>query len=168
MIPVLRADPVTTEQNLIGKRAELLARVNLTRRMNVTVHPFDVGGADQLDLICTIRDDTVKGFLPFGVLVWGTAKELAHGGDVSPLVRQRLKAQDTKYFLPVIILVFSMHNDAGFFSWLAEPDRQNGKLVLHTKPIFRPFTSKHLDTVVGDVVDWYQRMGSAILAVDNG
>jgi hypothetical protein len=125
--------------------------------MNVTVHPFDDKGSDALDLICTIRDDAVKGFLPFGVMVWGTDKELAHGGDVSPLARQKLKDVSSSYYMPVIILVFSMHDDAAFFSWLVKPDHTDGKLRQFTKPIFRPFTAKHLDFVVSSVVNWYAK-----------
>jgi hypothetical protein len=91
-------------------------------------------------------------------MVWGTTKELTHGGDVSPIARQKLKDQDARYFFPVIILVFSMHNDAAFFSWLVQPDpSSDGKLRHFTKPIFRPFTAKHLDMVVKNVVDWYAK-----------
>jgi hypothetical protein len=147
---------MNAEQEMIGERAELLARVALTRRMNVTVHPFDEGGAAALDLICTIRDDDLKGFLPFGVMVWGTAKVLAHGGDVSPIAQQKLKHRDTRYFFPVIILVFSMHNDAAFFSWLVQPDPStDGKLRHFTNPVFRSFTTKQLDMIVKSVVNWY-------------
>jgi hypothetical protein len=150
------------------ERAELLARVALTRRLNVRVHPFgdkdDVG----VNLICTVYDDSVKGFLPFGVMVWGTTKPLAQGGDVSPIARQRLKSHVTTFFLPVIILAFSMHDDAGFFSWLVEPDPEGRKLILHTRPIFRPFTTKHLDLVVKTVVEWYWRIGSELMEVEEG
>jgi hypothetical protein len=157
---------MSTESMMVGERAELLARVTLTRRLNVSVHPFDEGGEAGLDLICTVRDDNVKGFLPFGVMVWGTAKPLTHGGEVSPIARQRLKGHDTTYFLPVIILVFSMQDDAAYFSWLAEPDRETGKLIMHTKPVFRPFTTKHLDMVIGAVVGWYEQVGSALVQAD--
>ena len=60
------------ESALVSERAELLARVFLTRRMNVEVHDFDSKGERGIDLICTIRDEDVNGFLPFGVIVWGT------------------------------------------------------------------------------------------------
>jgi len=87
---------MSSENAMVGERAELLAKVALTRRLNVTVHPFGDKADNTLDLVCTIRDDDVKGFLPFGVLVWGTARELAHGGDVSLIVPQKLKAQDNR------------------------------------------------------------------------
>jgi hypothetical protein len=154
---------MSSESAMVGERAELLARVALTRRLNVDVHPFGDNGDTGIDLICTIRDDTMKGFLPFGVVVWGTARPLTHGGEVSAIARQKLKAQDTTFFLPVIILVFSMHNDAAFFSWLAEPDPESGKLILADKPVFRPFTLKHLDWVIDRVVAWYRKIGPELI-----
>jgi len=158
---------MSTEQAMIGERAELLAKVALTRRMNITVHPFADHRDRDLDLLCTIHENKVKGFLPFGVLVWGTSKELAQGGDVSSIARQKLKDQDTRYFLPVIILVFSMHNDAAFFSWLVQPDPlSEGKLRQFTRPIFRPFTTKHLDVIVKNVVEWYARRTSDVEHVE--
>jgi hypothetical protein len=159
---------MNAENAIVGERAKLLATVALTRRLNVSVHSFGDRGDVGIDLICTIRDDDVKGFLPFGVMVWGTPKPLAHGGDVSPIARQRLKGHVTTFFLPVIILVFSMHDDAGFFSWLVEPNSDGRKLILHTKPIFRPFTTKHVDLVVDTVVEWYQKIGSVIMEVEEG
>ena len=140
----------------------------LTRRLNVSVHPFGDKDGVGINLICTVQDDDVKGFLPFGVMVWGTPKPLAQGGDVLPIARQRLKGHVTTFFLPVIILVFSMHDDAGFFSWLVEPDPEGRKLILHTKPNFRPFTTKHLELVVETVVEWYRRIGSVLMEVEEG
>jgi hypothetical protein len=147
-----------TESAIVGERAELLARVALTRRLNVDVHPFDEMHATGIDLVCTIRDETVNGFLPFGVLVWGTARPLTDGADVSAIARQKLKTQDRTFFLPVLILAFSMHNDAAFFAWLAEPDPKSGKLILANKPVFRPFTLKQLDGVIDAVVAWYRKV----------
>ena len=65
---------MSTQTDLADERALLLARVSLTRRLNVDVHPFE-GRDDGLDLICTVRDNRARGFLQFGVMVWGTAKE---------------------------------------------------------------------------------------------
>ena len=155
---------MSSESAMVGERAELLARVALTRRLNVDVHPFSDKGDIGIDLICTIRDETLKGFLPFGVVVWGTARPLTHGGEVSAIARQKLRTQDTAFFLPVIILVFSMHNDAAFFSWLAQPDPESGKLILAEKPVFRPFTLKHLDWVIDRVVAWYRKVGPELVA----
>jgi hypothetical protein len=159
---------MNAENAMAGERAKLLARVALTRRLNVSVHPFEDKDDVGIDLICTVQDDDVKGFLPFGVMVWGTPRALAHGGDVSAMARQRLKGHVTTFFLPVIILAFSMHDDAGFFSWLVEPDPEGRKLILHTKPVFRPFTTRHLDLVVEAVVDWYRRIGSVLIEVEAG
>jgi hypothetical protein len=85
-------------------------------------------------------------------------RPLTHGGEVSVIARQKLKTQDTMFFLPVVILVFSMQNDAAFFSWLAEPDPESGKLILADKPVFRPFTLKHLDSMIDSIVTWYRKV----------
>src|SRR4051812_34675693 len=110
------------ENSMVEQRSELLARVFLTRRLNINVHPFGDKADEGIDFICTLNHDRVEGFLPFGVLVWGTAKELATEADATAFGRQKKKAikQET-FFIPVIVLLFSMHNDEGYFSWLVEP-----------------------------------------------
>jgi len=58
-----------------------------------------------------------------------------------------------------------MNNHAPFFFWLVQPDG-GGKLRHFTKPIFRPYTTRHLDMVVKSVVEWYTNRISDIEYVE--
>src|SRR5438105_4159880 len=95
----------TDTLDMIGRRSELLANVVLTRRLNIDVHSFGTKD-DGPDLLCTIRPDPeeeIHGFLPFGVFVWGTSKELASVQEATRFARsQRAKIRKEVFVMPVI------------------------------------------------------------------
>lgn len=149
---------------MVGHRSELLARVALTRRLNIDVFNMDTGGEMGIDLLCSIRDPTLPGFLPFGVLVWGTPNALDTSEDLAKQVRGRRKKLDklTRYFIPVIVLLFSMHNDREFYTWLVEPCENSTHLVDVADLDFKPFDAKQLDRVVRRITDWYKHLAANV------
>ena len=149
---------------MVGRRSELLARVALTRRLNIDVFNMDMGGEMAIDLLCSIRDPTLPGFLPFGVLVWGTSNPLDTSEDLAKHVRGRRKKLDkrTRYFIPVIVLLFSMHNDREFYAWLVEPCEDSTHLLDVTDLDFKPFDTRQLDRVVRRVTNWYKLLAADI------
>ncbi len=149
---------------MVGHRSELLARVALTRRLNIDVFNMDMGGEMGIDLLCSIRDSTVPGFLPFGVLVWGTSNPLDTSEDLAKHVRGRRKKLDkrTRYFIPVIVLLFSMHNDKGFDAWLVEPCEDSTHIADVADLDFKPFDTKQLDRVIRRITNWYKRLAADI------
>jgi hypothetical protein len=148
---------------VVDQRAELLARVFLTQRLNINVHPF--GDADEaLDFICTIRDKNLPGFLPFGVQVWGTDKELGTEADAATFGKQMMKGiRATTYFIPVIALLFSMQDDKGYFSWIFQPGEKGRTLARVTDLNFKACTKKQLDRIVNSITEWYCRLSHDIL-----
>jgi hypothetical protein len=155
---------MSSASQMVGHRSELLARVALTRRLNIDVFNMDVGGEMGIDLLCSIRDPTVPGFLPFGVLVWGTSNSLDTSEDLAKHVRGRRKKFDkrTRYFIPVIVLLFSMHNDREFYAWLVEPREGSTHLVDVADLDFKPFDTKQLDRVNRRITNWYKRLAADI------
>jgi hypothetical protein len=148
-----------TENQMIHRRSEMLARVALTRRLNVDVHPFEDPTDHALDLICTIRDERVQGFLPFGVVVWGTATEIKNADEATAFARQHKKLNpDATFLMPVIILLFSMQNDEAYFAWFVEPSKDRTKLLTVNKPTFKAFDSRELDRMLNRITKWYNRM----------
>lgn len=149
---------------MVGHRSELLARVALTRRLNVDVFNMDTGGEMGIDLLCSIRDSTVPGFLPFGVLVWGTSNPLDTPEDLAKHLRTRRKKLDkrTRYFIPVIVLLFSMHNDKEFYAWLVEPRGDSTHLVDVADLDFKPFDTRQLDGVIRRIANWYKHLAEDI------
>lgn len=156
---------MSSEAKMVFQRAELLARVALTKRLNVDVHEFDGGRDTGIDLICTIRDEDIKGFLPFAVMVWGRSTEIVNEHDAATFARPKLKAiKDTTFYLPVIGLLFSMYRDEGYYCWIAKPDRETGKLARINDADFSPLTTKTLDSVIYQVVEWYKKMRKLMVA----
>jgi hypothetical protein len=149
---------------MVGRRSELLARVALTRRLNIDVFGFDMGGEMGIDLLCSIRARTVPGFLPFGVLVWGTSDPLDTSEELAKHIRGRGKKLDkrTRYFFPVIVLLFSMHNDKEFYAWLVEPCENSTHLVDVVDLDFKPFDTRQLDRVIRRITNWYNRLAADI------
>ena len=149
---------------MVGHRSELLARVALTRRLNIDVFNMDMGGEMGIDLLCSIRDPTLPGFLSFGVLVWGTSHPLDTSEALAKHVRGRTKKLDkrTRYFIPVIVLLFSMHNDREFYAWFVEPCEDSTHLADVADLDFKPFDSKQLDRVTRRITNWYKRLDADI------
>jgi hypothetical protein len=149
---------------MVGHRSELLARVALTRRLNIDVFNIDMGGEMGIDMLCSIRDPTFPGFLPFGVLVWGTSNPLDTSEDLAKHVRGRRKKLDkrTQYYIPVIVLLFSMHNDREFYAWLVEPCGDSTQLVDVADLDFKPFDTKQLDRVIRRITKWYKLLAADI------
>jgi hypothetical protein len=149
---------------MVGHRSELLAKVALTRRLNIDVFDFDMGGEMRIDLLCSIRDASIPGFLPFGVLVWGTSDPLETSEELAKHVRGRRKKPDkrTRYFFPVIVLLFSMHNDEAFYAWLVEPCENSTRLVDVADLDFKPFDTKQLDRVTRRITNWYKHLAADI------
>ncbi len=149
---------------MVGQRSELLARVALTRRLNIDVFNMDAGGQMGIDFLCSIRDSALPGFLPFGVLVWGTSNPLDTSEDLAKQVLGRRKKLDkrTRYFIPVIVLLFSMHNDREFYTWLVEPCEDSTHLVDVADLDFKPFDTKQLDRVIRRITKWYKRLAADI------
>ena len=160
----------TDTLNMVGRRSELLANVVLTRRLNINVHSFGKSD-DAPDLICTIHPDPeekIRGFLPFGVFVWGTAKELASEQEATRFARsQRAKIRKEAFLIPVIVLLFSMKKDEAYFAWLVEPCKDSTKLMHSTDLDFTLFDGKQLDRMISRIKKWYQRMQTTVL-VDAG
>jgi hypothetical protein len=152
-------------RDLIVRRTELLANVFLTRRLNIEVHAFGTNGENP-DLICTIRpdpDEVLHGFLPFGVFIMGTDKELANEQEATRFARSHhSKIKPETFVMPVIALLFSMKKDEGYFTWVVEPVRDSIKLKYVTNPEFRNFDAKQLDKMISQIKKWYQRMQSTV------
>lgn len=154
----------TISADTVGRRAELLARVVLTRRLNVDILPFDEKRDAGIDFIGVIRDDQVKGFLPFAVVVWGTSRELDSEREANLFGRQKPNINKRgQFFMPVIALLFSMHKDEAFFAWLVEPSKETTKLLKVEVPTFKVFDARELDRMINRIVKWYHRLEGTIV-----
>jgi hypothetical protein len=154
----------TISADTVGRRAELLARVALTRRLNVDVLPFDEKRDAGIDFIGVIRNDEVKGFLPFAVVVWGTAKQLDSEREANLFGRQKPSiTKRGQFFMPVVALLFSMHQDEAFYAWLVEPSKDTTKLLNAEVPTFKTFDGREFDKMISRIVKWYHRLQERVV-----
>lgn len=160
----------SSEASMIGRRSELLATVLLTRRLNVDVHPF-AAEEEGIDLICTIRlgpGDKLQGFLPFGVMVKGTARKLDTEQEATSFAHHHRKTFSAdKFFMPVIVLLVSMQKDEAYFSWLVKPEKGSNKLVRCQELEFAHFGVRELDHLINAIKGWYEQLDATVV-VDAG
>ncbi|HTU20656.1 MAG TPA: hypothetical protein VMG10_21530 [Gemmataceae bacterium] len=158
----------TKKADLITERSKMLATVVLTRRLNIDVLPFGTVEDMGIDLIGTIRpdeDEPLQGFLPFAVVVWGTTKELHNENEATRYARSHKKLRTgTTFFMPVVVLLFSMLKDEAYFAWLVKPCKESGKL-LHEKHLkFSVFGVAQLDKMTTAIKRWYGRISHEVVA----
>jgi len=152
--------------DMVGRRSELLATVALTRRLDIEVHRMDLdSGIDFMGIIRPEPDEELQGLLLFGVVVKGTAKPLPSHLAAEKFFRaisSKSGSINGKYFLPVIVLLFSMNHDEGYFSWLVEPDVETEALIQHPDLTFTPFDLKQLDQMTSRIKKWYEQLSVSI------
>lgn len=164
------ADQVAQRERLIAKRTEALAIVYLTRRGDLTIH--EVGGETGLDLVVRIPSDRKEPARQFAVQLKGVWRPVTkeHADNVlRPAVRE---AQGHGPFtFPVLLLFFTMDDDRGWYTWLAEPVVRAGRALLlaHQDADCRPLDNGALDEIVARVDRWYDvRSRTSVVGSANG
>jgi len=152
-----------SENDLIERRAKLLANVVLTRRLNIDVFSIGTKDLSGLDLLCALHDDRVPGFLPFGVILKATSRPLDSSGDAASLVGKRTLFPNHTILMPVIALFFSMEKDEAYFAWIVEPSESSIRLRHVSKPEFTEFDNRQLDRMIKRIADWYRFTSDSIL-----
>jgi hypothetical protein len=147
---------------LIVSRAGILAEEFLTRRKDVAVRPFADG---ELDLVCTIdpaKGSRARGFMPFGVIVWGTdAAPPAEHAAAEYVNRcwhaRREQKASTHFFIPVLALAFWVSEDVGYYSWISEPHIASAdpKLLANEALGATKIRKNSLDGIVEHLREWY-------------
>ncbi len=146
-----------TQSFMIEHRTQALTTVFLTGRNNVDVIPLrDLGG---LSMICRILTHDEDMEMVFGVIHGGTSEPLAGERAAEKLLNSRLRASKAarQYPFPVLVLLFSMQSDDGFFAWRMEPDVSQGVpiLMLNERLTCEKATRTGLDDVVERIRSWY-------------
>jgi hypothetical protein len=152
----------TVAESFIKQRAQILAMVQFTSRSDLQAVNFPEGG--QLDLLVRILSDR-KGYHEYlGVILKGTTQLLSNEEEAArylrPIVRRKPGKPVSKHGFPVIILVFSMPNDHGFYSWQIEPilDEKGPQLKFHEDLECSVFDRAALGRIVQRVSEWHDRL----------
>lgn len=158
---------IDTASPLVAKRAQLLARLILTRQPSV-VTEVELGDLDLLVHLYPDEDDKNKTVPVFGVLVYGTDQA------VDTEERAGLRAngrwhnlEKHRYVMPVLVLLFSMQHDEGYFAWANEPIIHLGSskfpgLLNRSHLEFKKATSRSVQQIFSQIREWYSVLAQLI------
>lgn len=164
-----------TVTDYVAKRAELLARLVLTRRKGVEVFPLPQV-SDTLTHITAhlpTPEGSVTQLNPYLVVqVKGTSEALEDERKATAYGRRHWKPMYPTGFLiaPIIFLLFSVEGDQGYFSWMLEPriDPEKGpNLTWLESPDMTKISRKSIDNVFDKVEEWFEAMSEVLLRDSN-
>lgn len=154
-----------TQPWYIGERAEALARVYLTRRLDLLVKHEDADyGVDYLVEITKNNRPTKR---IFGVQVKARIAPITEGAQDD---RESFHFVSEKWMeeipFPLCLFVFTMENDEGFYRWVVEPIVTDAgpKLRLNAGKELSRLDSAALDRIVAQVDQWYDVLLKALAA----
>jgi hypothetical protein len=158
-----------SETGYVGQRAELLAQLVLTRRKDVEVisvgEAFDTG----IDLFVRIRHPVMNGqVLPmFGVQVKGTNEPVPNVQFANSYINAGLRHRQTKglFLFPLVLFLFTMDGDIGYYSWLMKPTvlAGNGPALARVESFEMAKIDKHsIDKMISHVIKWFDAMGEIL------
>ena len=158
-----------TDKILVVQRAKILAMVQFTSRPDLQVSDFPEDGG--LDLLVRIISPGPGYQKLFGVKLKGTKTPLPDTDRATRYLRTMNWAgkeegkHSLKYSFPVIVLLFSMEDDKGYFAWSIEPlINRSGepKLKWNAGPSCAPFDRNSLGTIVDRVNEWHDSLVSLL------
>ena len=154
----------------MGLRAESLLMVHLTRRDDLVVRVTrsdDTG----LDCLVTITRDHRDTGRVFGVILKASRslRPSVVPGDAGYKLPVKLRPETIPKDVPfpLCLIVFSMDDDQGYYRWIKRPilnPSGQANLRLHEDERFAKLDSDAIDTIVQEVVDWYQARSQGIAA----
>lgn len=146
----------------LGKRAEQLAFVYLSRREDVMITEQSQSSDYGVDYLVTLINNGEYTGRMFGVEVKALksttqVQRIAPDGSEAQInIKNVFVPKDIPF--PLCLFVFIMETDEGYFRWLKKPvyDGQSHPLLrLNQSKLFRRLSSKTLDDVIIEVNNWY-------------
>ena len=163
----------TATEDYVAKRAELLANLVLTRQKGVDVFRFQEPHESGLHLLATLPSiggaQTGLPVLPkIGVEVLGTDEPLDSDDDATAYARRHWKDRRGKGFslTPIVLFLFSMEGDKGYFGWIMEPRVSKGREPTLTRvllPVMTKITKTSAEVIFRESEAWYKAMVQLLL-----
>jgi len=156
-------------ESFIEQRARILAMVQLTSRDDLQV----IGEFhEEFDLVVRLLSGAERGQRYFAVKLKGTTEVLSTAKDATRYLSS-IDDKDTKYppsksGFPLILVVFSMQTDKGFYCWRIEPvidEEHLPRVRIHNDFVCRPFVRTELGQIVERVNHWYDKFFAMLVAV---
>jgi hypothetical protein len=142
----------------IAERARTLALLHLTRRKDLVI--TEAGRDVGLEFVVLITKEEGEASLrQFGVFLRGTksaATEAHLNKLLHPTMAEIVRAGQFPY--PVCLFYFTVDDDQGYYTWVAEPivREEFPVLVMHSEPHCRKLDRSALDEIVDTVDRWYE------------
>lgn len=157
----------TIPESYVNMRAELLAKVFLTRQPATVTEMGD----DELNYLVRLQPekDANKIVPTFGVILVATVKEIEGEPDADSLARaQWEKRQKLGHMMPVVFLLYSLHNDEGYLAWAQEPsiESEYPTLLRHEVLRCKRVSTKTYDSLTAQIRAWYKNLGKLIFVKD--
>jgi hypothetical protein len=145
-----------TQEWFIAERARTLAMLHLTRRDDLVVMNGEQGiGLDYI--IYITKTEGPSSIRQFGVFLGGTKKAMTEN-QLDRVLRPKIQSLLFGQFpYPVCLFHFTMDDDQGYYTWLAEPDvtEDGPRLLMHEEAHCRKLDRSALDEIVSKVDRWY-------------
>lgn len=148
----------------VGERTLALAMVTLTRRDDLVVMNAPQGVGLKFIVYIT-KEKGERSVRQFGVFLRGTKSPVtvSHLDKVlRPTMHSFLGIGQFPY--PVCLFHFTMDDDKGYYTWVAEPTvtDEGPRLLMHESAHCRRLDRRALDEIVGKVDRWYDAFFSRI------
>jgi hypothetical protein len=150
----------TSGGTFIAERVKDLAVMYLTRRNDLEVKWQDKG-QEWIHCIVEIKGKDNPARRVFGVELRGTMSPVTddHANKVlHPSMQNMLRRGEFPF--PACLLYFTMENNEGRFTWIAEPVLEDGKPVLryHGEADTKKFDKGALDNIIEQINKWFDAM----------
>jgi hypothetical protein len=165
-----RAAAVDQDKAFLAERTRALALVYLTRRgdLEVSDGDRDLG----LDYLVRIVREGSPSLRRFGLALRGDVAPVA-AEEANRVLRPALQQLSSpgEFPYPVCLFYFTMANDEGRYTWVAEPlvdEAGRPILQVHAEADCQPLTSAALDGIVRRVERWYDAFYVSVTRHLNG
>lgn len=146
-----------SQEWFIEERTRALALIHLTRRDDLAVANAGPGLGMQL-IVSIAKHKGEPSLRQFGVSLHG-ARPGTSEDDLDRTLRPAIRSLRSKgeYPYPACLFHFSMDDDQGYYTWVAEPAVVEGgpRLLMHDAPHCHKLDRAALDDVVTRVDAWY-------------
>jgi hypothetical protein len=144
----------------VEHRVKALANVFLMGRNSIATYTLpDFGEIDMLARYLPEGDEQEK---LFGVILKGASIPLTTEQAASSHLNQwrRHNKHIQKFPFPVLILIFSMHDDSGYYDWQLQPVVSFGneaELKVNSSFTVQKADKKALDAITKQIDAWYEK-----------
>jgi hypothetical protein len=156
----------------LTERAQALAIVHLTRRDDLGISNAIMAEDVGLDYLVTIKKGSDRPSIrKFGIVLRsavGPTTEERLNKLLQPAMPGFLRGGEYPY--PVCLFYFTMEDNQGYYTWIAEPLVTEGgrpQLLMRQEPDSRKLDRPALDAIVKRVDEWYDAFYSSITKGDH-